>query len=175
MMYVFEYLVYHLKPYGISTNLIVPLNQSRAASHTYASQTGQSETLTKQKNSAKANQQKATSLLMKDTQKMNGEPPSLQGNSDMQQRAKLKHFKMSNREANEVLSDAWNSKSNENHANIVPNQEPNLEEVKTVDRVKLEANLGVKSSTTMPSLTNYSKRHPRVKHRKWVPRTDEDR
>ena len=174
-MYVFEYLVYHLKPYGISTNLIVPANQSYVASHTSASE---SNTLIKLKDSAKVKEPKTASSLMKETHQTYAGSPSIQGDGDMQKKEKLK-YKKSNREGNEVLSEVWNSKSNEKHATKIPNQvqrkQRSLGEANTRGNVKLEAYLGAKSSTTIPSLTNYSKRHPRVKHKKWVPRIDVDR
>ena len=171
-MYVFEYLVYHLKPYGISTNLIVPANQSYVSSRTSARE---SNTLIKLKDSAKANEPKAASSLMKETHQTYAGSPSIQGDGDMQKKERLE----SNREANEVLSEVWNSKSNEKHTTNIPNlvqrKQRSLGEANIRENVKLEADLEAKSSTTIPSLTNNSKRHPRVKHKKWVPRIDDDR
>ncbi len=110
MMYVFEYLVYHLKPYGIATNLVVPLNQSettspRARADQSHAASGPKAGTDEQTHSAKTQNSPAEKLNM-DSVKMSqgGRYEHL-----VEEEAK-NNIKMDRREDNEILSDAWASK-----------------------------------------------------------------
>ena len=172
MMYVFEYLVYHLKPFGISTNLMVPLNQSRSFSSSYANQAGQSQALNQKDKSAVDKDSKTPSSVMKDSPKesvlIKTKVPILPEDSDMQKREELKIYRKSNRKANEVLSEKWNSKSNENHANDAQHESQTLKD--GINKVLTKGKFRSKRSTPLPSLHSN-----RVKSNKLVLEADKTR
>ena len=90
MMYVFEYLVYHLKPFGISTNLMVPLNQSHSSSSSHDNQASQSQ-YQKDKSAIDKDSKTASSLMkddVKESAPMKTKVPVLPEDSDTQKREK---------------------------------------------------------------------------------------
>ncbi len=112
-MYVFEYLVYHLKPYGINTKLIVPFNQSSSIATG-----GKSAALTKQ--SAKDNpvispNSDKSNDLVTETQSQTKEVISEKDSEkDRKRDSKLIRQIDDSRKKNEVISEAWNSEERNN-------------------------------------------------------------
>ncbi len=111
MMYVFEYLVYHLKPYGISTNLVLPLNQSQPAGP--APGTSQSEASKHASGEPEDAEAPAKQTRVDAGGKMGQQGVVKTQSADIKKDDDSRFFKKTYRQTNEIISDAWDSRDQE--------------------------------------------------------------